>query len=350
MKEENDMGKKTVLVTGACGEIGQALVQNLAQRGGFTIVTADLASLPETIRQLSAEHVQGDLVNKVKIFYDYDFDMIFHLAASLSSKAEISTEEAHHINVEGTMQLLMLAAYRSEKYKKEVKFLFPSSIAVYGFHDLAAKQAAGRVKEDDFNLPHTMYGCNKLYCEKLGMYYSRYNGQRHLDAQPPLMCDFRAIRFPGLISAFTVPSGGTSDYGPDMLHAAAEGRPYACFVRSDTKISFMAMPDAIKAILMLADTPREKLSHVVYNIASFSLSAGEFRERALQAFPDAQISFQPNPRRQGIVDSWPEDVDDSLARLEWGWRPDYDEDKFFDEYFIPEIKKRYRRPSMRTYE
>jgi threonine 3-dehydrogenase len=344
------MGKKAVLVTGACGEIGQALVQNLAQRGGYSIVTADLAALPEAIRSISAEHIQGDLVNKVKIFYDYDFDIIFHLAASLSSKAEISSEEAHRINVEGTMQLLMLAAYRSEKYKKEVKFLFPSSIAVYGLHDLAAKKAAGCVKEDEYNTPHTMYGCNKLYCEKLGIYYSRYCGQRHLDPQPPVMCDFRAIRFPGLISAFTLPSGGTSDYGPDMLHAAADSRPYACFVRSDTRISFMAMPDAIKALLMLADTPREKLSHAVYNIASFSLTAGEFRQRALQSFPSAQISFRPNPRRQGIVDSWPEDVDDSLARFEWGWKPDYDADKFFDEYFIPEIKKRYRHPSMRTNE
>jgi threonine 3-dehydrogenase len=344
------MPEKTVLVTGACGEIGQALVQNLARRGSFRIVTVDLAALPETIRPLSTEHVQGDLVNKVKIFYDYDFDIIFHLAASLSSKAEISTEEAHRINVEGTMQLLMLAAYRSEKYKKEVKFLFPSSIAVYGFNDLLAKQKAGCVKEADYNTPHTMYGCNKLYCEKLGIYYSRYNGQRHLDPQPPVMCDFRAIRFPGLISAFTLPSGGTSDYGPDMLHAAAEGRPYTCFVRPDTRISFMAMPDAIKALITLADAPREKLANAIYNIASFSMTAGEFRQWALRAFPGAQITFQPNPRRQGIVDSWPEDVDDSLARLEWGWQPDYDKDKFFDEYFIPEIKKRYRHASMRTNE
>ena len=344
------MSEKTVLVTGACGEIGQALVKNLAGRGGFRIVTADLVGLPEAILPLSGEHIQGDLVNKIKIFYDYDFDMIFHLAASLSSKAEVSSEEAHRINVEGTMQLLMLAAYRSEKYKKEVRFLFPSSIAVYGFDNLAAKQAAGSVKEDDCITPHTMYGCNKLYCEKLGMYYSRYYGQRHLDPQPPVMCDFRAIRFPGLISAFTLPSGGTSDYGPDMLHAAAEGRRYACFVRPDTKISFMAMPDAIKALLMLAEAPRENLTHVVYNIASFSLTAGDFRQKAMQAFPNAQITFQTNPRRQGIVDSWPEHVDDSLARQEWGWQPDYDLDKFFDEYFIPEIKKRYQRHSIRTNE
>jgi threonine 3-dehydrogenase len=330
-----------VLVTGACGEIGQALVQNLAKQGGYRIVTADLMPLPEAIRGLSAEHVQGDLVNRVKQFYDYDFDVIFHLAASLSSKAEVATEEAHRINVEGTMQLLMLAAYKSEKYKKPVKFLFPSSIAAYGMPDLETKKAAGRVKEADWDIPHTMYGCNKLYCEKLGIYYSRFCGQRHLDENPPVMLDFRAIRFPGLISAFTLPSGGTSDYGPEMLHHAAQGKPYACFVREDTKISFMAMPDAIKSLMMLTDAPREKLNHQVYNIAAFALTAGEFRDRALKAFPGARITFEPNPRRQGIVDSWPEDVDDSLARADWGWKPDYDADRFFEDYFLPEIRKRY---------
>ena len=334
------MRDKSVLVTGACGEIGQALVQSLSERG-FRIVTADLVILPDAIKSLSAEHIQGDLVNRIKIFYDYDFDIIFHLAASLSSKAEVATEEAHRINVEGTMQLLMLAAYKSEKLQKPVKFLFPSSIAVFGFPDRNAKQSAGRVKEEEWNTPHTMYGCNKLYCEKLGIYYSNFCGQRHLDPAPPKMVDFRAIRFPGLVSACTMPSGGTSDYGPEMLHSAAAGRPYACFVDPGTRIPFMAMPDAIKSILLLTDAPRPGLTSQVYNIAAFSLTAAEFHQRALKAFPGAQISFEPNTRRQGIVDSWPEDVDDGLARRDWGWKPDYDVDKFFDEYFLPEIKKRY---------
>jgi len=336
------MTEKVVLVTGACGEIGQALVQGLAKKGGYRIITADLTPLPDSIKDISEEHTQGDLVYKIKTFYDYDFDIIFHLAASLSSKAEVSSEDAHRINVEGTMQLLMLAAYRSEKYQKPVKFMFPSSIATYGVPDLATKRSAGCVKEEEYNLPHTMYGCNKLYCEKLGTYYSLYYGQKHLDEHPPHMLDFRSIRFPGLISAFTLPHGGTSDYGPEMLHAAAQGKPYSCFVREDTKISFMAMPDAIKSLLMLVDVPREKLHHQVYNIGAFALTAGQFRDRAAKAFPGAQITFAPNPRRQGIVDSWPEDVDDSLARADWGWQPDYDADAFFEEYFLPEIKKRYQ--------
>lgn len=335
------MGEKQVLVTGACGEIGQALVQVLAKKGGYRIVTSDMLPLPESTRDLAAEHVQGDLVYKIKIFYDYDFDIIFHLAASLSSKAEIATEEAHRINVEGTMQLLMLAAYRSEKYGKPVKFLFPSSIAAYGIPTIEVKRKAGAVKEEDWDNPHTMYGCNKLYCEKLGIYYSTFYGQKHLDEHPPVMLDFRAIRFPGLISAFTSPSGGTSDYGPEMLHAAAQGRAYSCFVRADTKISFMAMPDAIKSLLMIMDAPREKLSSNVYNVAAFSISAEEFRQRADIAFSGASIRFEPNLRRQGIVDSWPEDVDDARARQDWNWKPDYDADRFFNDYFIPEIRKRY---------
>jgi threonine 3-dehydrogenase len=138
-----------------------------------------------------------------------------------------------------------------------------------------------------------------------------------------------------------LPSGGTSDYGPEMLHAAAQGKPYECFVREDTRISFMAMPDAIKSLLMLTDVPREKLSSMVYNIAAFALTAGEFRDRAAKAFPGAKITFAANARRQGIVDSWPEDVDDSLARSDWCWKPDYDVDAFFEDYFLPEIRKRY---------
>lgn len=337
------MTMRRALITGACGEIGQALAQELAKKGGYRVVTSDIAPLPDSIKGLTAEHVQGDLVYKVKVFYDYDFDVIFHLAASLSSKAEIATEEAHRINVEGTMQLLMLAAYRSEKYGKPVKFLFPSSIAAYGMPNLDAKKSAGAVKEEDWVSPHTMYGCNKLYCEKLGIYYGKYFGQKHLDEKPPVMLDFRALRFPGLISAFTLPSGGTSDYGPEMLHAAAQGKNYACFVRPDTKISFMAMPDAIKSLMTLMDAPREKLTANVYNVAAFAITAEDFRQRALKAFANVKVTFEPNPRRQGIVDSWPEDVDDSRARKDWNWKPDYDVDRFFEEYFLPEIRRRYGR-------
>jgi nucleoside-diphosphate-sugar epimerase len=184
-----------------------------------------------------------------------------------------------------------------------------------------------------------MYGANKLYCEMLGIYFSAY--YRQLAAEQPVMLDFRAIRFPGLISAFTVPSGGTSDYGPEMLHEAAKGQPYTCFVREDVRIPFMAMPDAIMSLLQLNAAPAEGISQRVYNITSFSLSAEEFRQQVLRYFPDAEITYKPDLKRQTIVDSWAADMDDSAARRDWGWQPAYDLDRAFEEYLVPNIKKRY---------
>jgi threonine 3-dehydrogenase len=155
------------------------------------------------------------------------------------------------------------------------------------------------------------------------------------------MLDFRSVRFPGLISAFTVPSGGTSDYGPEMLHAAAKGEAYACFVRPDVAIPFMAMPDAVTALLKLADAPVEALRHRVYNVTSFSLTAEAFRERVVKAFPEAEITYKPDLKRQAIVDSWPADLDDSAAQREWGWEPAYDVDRAFDEYLVPNIREQH---------
>jgi len=139
----------------------------------------------------------------------------------------------------------------------------------------------------------------------------------------------------------TVPSGGTSDYAPEMLHAAAQGKAYACFVREDVRIPFMAMPDGIRALLMLHDAPRERLRHAVYNIGSFSPSAGEIRDLVLREYPKAVITFQPDVKRQAIVDSWPADVDDAAARTDWGWSPDFDMERAFAEYLLPGIRARY---------
>jgi nucleoside-diphosphate-sugar epimerase len=149
------------------------------------------------------------------------------------------------------------------------------------------------------------------------------------------------VRFPGLISAVTVPSGGTSDYAPEMIHAAATSEPYACFVRPDTRIPFMTMPDAVEALLTLAAAPRERLTRTAYNLRAFNPSAEEIRAEVLNAFPDADISWTLDAKRQGIVDSWPEDVDDAAARRDWGFRPAFDFARAFREYLIPTIRARY---------
>src|SRR5258705_1197974 len=161
--------------------------------------------------------------------------------------------------------------------------------------------------EDEWNTPTTMYGCNKLYCEHLGRYYAKYYKQLAVDT-PAGRAPFPCVRFPGFISAMTEPAGGTSDYAPEMIHAAARGEPYACFVRPDTRIPFMAMPDAIDALSKLASTPRETLSRTAYNVTAFNPTAKEICDVVVQAFPDARITWQADNKRQPIVHSWPANV------------------------------------------
>ncbi len=345
------MRAKATLITGAAGEVGQALIQALAKErakdrntdgdNGRHILTMDLNPLPAHLAT-SVTHIQASILDTAtldRLISEYEIEEIYHLAALLSTRAEFSPDAAHRVNVEGTMGLLHLAAQQSEWRGEPVRFLFPSSIAVFGLPDQHTKQQYARVREWEWNYPSTMYGCNKLYCEMLGIYFSRHYRQLAADRGPSL--DFRAVRFPGLISADTLPSGGTSDYGPEMLHAAAQGKPYACFVREDVRIPFMAMPDAVKALVDIAAVPLEVLSRPVYNITSFSLSAGDFRDRVRSFFPDCQITFKPDSKRQRIVDSWPSDLDDSAARRDWNWSPDYDVERAFAEYLVPMIRRRY---------
>jgi nucleoside-diphosphate-sugar epimerase len=336
------MRKRAILITGASGEIGQALIDNLAESGRLPILSLDLHPLPPNLAEKST-HLIGDILDRsliARLVTEYDFEEVYHLAALLSTRSEFSPELAHHVNVDGTLVLMQMAAEQSQRRGRPVKFIFPSSVAAYGMPNLETKAKDRCVKEWQWNNPSTMYGCNKLYCELLGVYYSRHYQQ--LSASLPVMIDFRCLRFPGLISAYTVPSGGTTDYGPEMLHAAAKGVPYACFVREDSVLPFMAMPDAVTALLRLAAAPVEALSRLTYNVTSFSLSAAEFRDHVLRSFPEAEITFDPDLRRQGIVDSWPAEMDDTAARRDWGWQPAFDRQRAFDDYLVPSIRKRYR--------
>lgn len=340
------MRKEVVLITGANGEIGHGLITFLAQQNDVNVIALDVAPLDEELRPHVTRFIQGDILDGMllgRLVVEYEIRTIFHLASILSTKAEYNPETAHRINVEGTLNLLRLAVEQSQWQGRPVKFIYPSSMATYGLPDLETRHAAGKVKEADWCNPITMYGCNKLYCEHLGRYYTAHYRQLAADRGNSTV-DFRALRFPGLISAVTIPTGGTSDYGPEMLHHAAQGIPYHCFVRADTRLPFMVMPDAIKALLELEDAPREKLNRLVYNVTSFSPTAQEIRDMVMNAFPEAEIDFEPHLSRQTIVDSWPEDLDDTAAQRDWGWKPDYDQDRAFNEYLIPAIRQRYSHP------
>ncbi|MCC7031842.1 MAG: NAD-dependent epimerase/dehydratase family protein [Acidobacteria bacterium] len=337
--------KPVVLITGAGGEIGHGLISRLATGGDRAVITLDVNRLEPTLARLVQREFVGSILDQAlleRIMSEYEIDAVYHLAALLSTRAEFTPLTAHQVNVEGTLGLLEFAQREAESHGRPVVFLYPSSIAAYGLPSLDGKRRAGRVAEDAHNTPTTMYGCNKLYCEQLGRYYARFYKQ--LSATPQAgRVDFRCVRFPGLISAVTVPSGGTSDYAPEMIHAAAKGEAYACFVRPDTRIPFMAMPDGVEALLRLAAAPRERLTRTAYNVAAFNPSADEIRAEVLRAFPEATLTWKTDEKRQGIVDSWPEDVDDSAARRDWGFAPAFDFARAFHEYLIPTIRERYAR-------
>ena len=338
------MRKPVVLITGAGGEIGHGLIEQLAIDGARPIITLDVAPLEASLGKQVAREFTGSILDRgllERIHSEFEVDLVFHLAALLSTRSEFSPVMAHEVNVEGTLNLLEFAQHEAESHGRPVTFLYPSSIAAYGLPSLEAKNSAGRVKEHEWTHPTTMYGCNKLYCEQLGEYYARHYKQLSADSLAGRV-DFRAVRFPGLISAMTVPSGGTSDYAPEMIHAAAKGEAYACFVRPDAQIPFMAMPDGVNALLKLAAAPKATLTQTAYNLGAFAPTAGEVLHEVTAAFPGAQITFAVDTKRQGIVDSWPADVDDSAARRDWGFNPAYNFERAFRDYLIPTIRRRYQ--------
>src|SRR5262249_40601555 len=272
------MARKSVaLVTGAGGEMGHGLIHHLTEAGTPDVLALGVRPLDPALARRCAETRTGDILDRHlldRLRAEFEVDTVVHLAALLSTRAEFVPEAAHEVNVEGTLNLLHFAHEEARSHGRTVRFLFPSSVAVYGLPDLDAKRKAGRVAEGDWTVPVTMYGCNKLACEHLGRYSARH--YRQLAApRGPTGGDCRATRFPGLISPFPVPSGGTSDYAPEMLHAAAQGRPYTCFVREDTRIPLMAMPDAVAALLRLGAAPAPALTGLVYNVTAFNPSAGE---------------------------------------------------------------------------
>jgi nucleoside-diphosphate-sugar epimerase len=332
------MSKPVALVTGAGGEMGHVLLTRLWNRG-CDVVALDLAELEDSQSSMCVEKVRASILETAvldRLLRKYRPDSVFHLAAILSTKAEAEPDLAHEVNVDGTVGLFRLCRRLAAETGRGVRFLYPSSIAVYGLPDSDAKARAGAVRETEWTSPTSMYGCNKLYGEALGSYFT---GRSLSLGEPGL--DFRSIRFPGLISAETVPSGGTSDYGPEMIHAAARGEPYSCFVREDTRLPFMTMPDAVDAFLQLADAQPEALSTRVYNIQAFNPTAGEFRDAVVERFPGAKVSFDPVPHRQAIVDSWPGEVDDRRARSDWGFRPRHGLREALDDYLLPALRKRY---------
>jgi threonine 3-dehydrogenase len=335
----------TILITGSQGEVGHSLIEYFLDETDTSIIALDLRPQEKDLKsKYSARltHVTADITDHhaiKKIFSDYSFTGVFHLAAILSSGGEREPERTHGVNVGGTLNLLSAAQESSIIQKKSIRFMFPSTIAVYGI-PADEKNPKESIKENAWNFPITMYGNNKLHVENLGTYYSDF--YKFLTSTPDdIRLDFRAVRYPGLLSADTMPTGGTSDYGSEMIHAGASGKSYSCFVPPTAKLPFMTMPDAVRAMIELYQAPQSSLTRRSYNVGSFSVTAKQIEEKVRQSFGNIEVTYNPNLKRSAIVASWPGDIDDSKAQKDWNWKSNYSFDSAFSEYLIPSIRKKY---------
>ena len=338
------MRKPVVLITGAGGEIGHGLVTRLAAAGS-PIITLDVSPLDASLAPLVRREFTGSItdVNLLdRMLAEFEVERVFHLAALLSTRSEFTPVTAHHVNVEGTLNLLEFAQHEGESHGRPVHLHL--SVVDRGLRPAEPRgedAAPARSREDQFALPTTMYGCNKLYCEQLGHYYAQHYKQLSADAIGRV--DFRCVRFPGLISAMTLPSGGTSDYAPEMIHAAAKGEPYDCFVRPDTQIPFMAMPDGVDALMSAgggaaraADAERLQPDRV----QSVGRRDPRRRRRRVSGRGDRVRRGRQAPGHRRFVAGGGGRL--GRARATGDSTPKYDFDRAFREYLIPTIRERYQ--------
>ena len=319
-----------ILITGINGEMGHALISKLHDSKSQKIVGLDIKPPNTKIKTLLHNSYVGDIRDNdliEKIFHENQIDTVYHLAAILSTKAESIPFLAHQINVDGFLNLMKQIIQKGEL----VKFFFPSSIAVYTINN----DINYPITEEEFDSPNNIYGCNKLYCEKLGQYFSEYSNQNYID--------FRSIRFCGIISAETLPQGGTSDYAPEMIHNAFQNKNYSCFVGPESCIPFMVMPDAINAIIKLMETDKKQLKKTTYHIQAFNPTVEDIYKKVVSIFPDFKLDYIINDKRQNLINSWPSNLNQTAAINDWGWNPKYNFDSAFDEYLIPNIQKKYKK-------
>jgi nucleoside-diphosphate-sugar epimerase len=330
---------KTALVTGANGAMARALIPKLAGSKKYKIIGLDINELDSSLKPFVKKFYKGNIVDKRlvgSIINAESIDTVFHLAAILPPFSEIEPEKAHIVNVSGTSTLLELVNKKAEKENRTIKFIFPSSVAVYGIANLETKTTTGKVYENQYLSPITMYGINKLYCEMLGRYYDK--NYKILEVKKRAThIDFRCVRFPGIISALDEPASEKEEQVLETIHSIAKGEGYESFVKPNTTLPFMAMPDAVRALILLAEAEKGKLKQSVYNVSGFSAKVEEIAQLVDKVFPDSATSYNPDEARQKIVDSWPSEVDDSAARNDWGWQADYDIKKTFSGYLVPEI-------------
>ena len=297
---------RRVLVTGAAGQIGSELTPELREKfGSEDVVASDIRELSSEMRD-SGPYELLDVTDRDRIravVQEYEVDAIFHLAAILSATGERNPQLAWRVNINGLHNVLEVA-----RELKLTRVFHPSSIAVFG-----PETPREMTPQETVLRPRTIYGITKVTGELLGDYYYNKYG-----------VDVRGIRFPGVISNVAPPGGGTTDYAVEIFYEAIKNNSYTCFVREDTVLPMIYMPDCLKSAMVLMEADLDRLKHHTdFNLSGMSFSAGELASEIQKHLEGFTVEYQPD-YRQKIADTWPKSIDDSASREEWGWEPDYD--------------------------
>lgn len=316
---------KNILIIGSTGQIGSELAMKLRSiYGGSNVIAGyipgaepkgELAeSGPKEIVDITNAQQIADVVKK------YNVDTIYNLAALLSAVAEAKPLLAWHIGIDGLLNVLEVA----REHKCAV--FTPSSIGSFGPN--APKDGT---PQDTIQQPRTMYGITKVSGELLSNYYAMKFG-----------VDTRSVRFPGLISYVTPPGGGTTDYAVDIYYSAVKGEKFICPIKAGTYMDMMYMPDALRGAIEIMEADESKLKHRnSFNIASMSFDPEIIYNSIKKYIPTFEMEYQVDALRQGIADSWPNKLDDTCARMEWGWKPEYDLDAMTRD-MIDKLSKRFK--------
>jgi nucleoside-diphosphate-sugar epimerase len=298
---------RRILVTGALGQIGAELVPALHERyGAERVVASDVRMMPASTAATAGTYEQVDctqLHQIQEVVRHYDIGTIYHLAALLSAVAEEKPQVAWNLNMGGLYDVLEIA----RQYRCAV--FFPSSIGAFG-----PTTPRDQTPQDTIQRPTTMYGVTKVAGELLCDYYALRFG-----------VDARGLRLPGLVSYVARPGGGTTDYAVEIFYQALRYRHYTCCLRPDTCLDMMYMPDAIRAMIELMEADAARLTHRnAFNVTAMSVTPEQLALEIREHIPDFVMDYEIDPVRQAIADSWPQSLDDSAARAEWGWAPRYD--------------------------
>lgn len=315
-------GGPRILVTGAVGQIGTDLVNTLREKyGAGNVIASDIK------QPLKGTHTPGPFIyldvmspdNLARVALENQIDWVIHLASMLSAVGEKAPQLAMKLNTRGIENVLELARHNN------LRVFAPSTIAVFG------PSSPNIMTPDECIMrPTTMYGLTKVYLELLGEYYNKKFG-----------VDFRSVRYPGVISSSALPGGGTTDYAVEIYHKALLEGKYTCFLRENSEMPMMYMPDCVKACVDLLEAPREKLTQCTYNVTGFSFTPKVLYEAILKRVPEFQIEYKPD-FRQAIADSWPCSLDDSKAKKDWNWSPKYNVETMTDD-MLTELKYKYKR-------